>query len=104
MSFQRFNATWPSPKPEYVSAVIDALDGQRLETPQAIALRTGLTRNQVNSALDHLNGLGRLAIVRQTDTPKVRVGLSKNVREATTDEDASRPDYHVPVGGKRREG
>lgn len=73
MSFGRFNTL--RPKPEHVTAVMAALKGEDLLSPQDVAKRAKLSLTQTNCALDHLEGNGSIHVVRQNQTPKVRVGL-----------------------------
>lgn len=64
------------PRPEHVEGVIRALADGDLLAPREIAQRSGLTLTQVMVALNHLERAERLRVVRQSASPKVRVGLA----------------------------
>jgi predicted transcriptional regulator len=76
MSFGNFRL---EPKAEHIDAVVAALDGQEKLTPQAIAKISGLSLTKVKCALNRLEIDGKIDVVRQDVSPKVRVSLRANV-------------------------
>ena len=74
MSFGGFSGL--KAKIEHITGVVKVLSDGQLRSPQEIAVLSGLSQTQVRCALNELEAAGRLSIVRQKASPKVRVTLA----------------------------
>ena len=70
MSFNQLKA-----KPEHIREVVNTLKGGECLAPHQIAKLSGLSLTAVYGAIAHLEVEGKIRVIRQNKTPKLRASL-----------------------------